>query len=470
MHSSLRVTSRAIAASIVVLFVWVSCSGAAVSLGAPAVKCQRAVTAGSLALVGRDLSDLGRCVGAAAACVETEASDEACLVAAGLRCERAATRSVRRADKLARAIAVRCAAVDPATLTSPDGLGFAALAPHCPALGTDGNAAVLGACIAGSARCRSETVLARALPRAGELLRVAGVSSSARAALACLPDGGGSGRGVRDADVGAAIIACTRTSVRAAARLVTRLIGNVATCTHAVRACGVRGADAAACHDDAVAACDAAFGRIAVARHAFRRAVAATCDRPRVDFATLAGATGADLAALVDGCAGVQVDDPQGLADLAECMARHHECDAIALAREASPRVDGLLAEVGATLDRPFCAAPTPRATATTTAVPTVAATPTALGPTRTARPGETATPTPPPPPTRTETPSPQPTATPFCGNGIVEDGEECDGTDFDDNTCDDLCFDADPNGTLACTDRCTIDFTGCRGTDCEAP
>ncbi len=471
MHSSLRATSRVVAALVFVSLLKEPSSGAADLAGVAAAKCQRAVATGSQAFLARQLSDLGRCVGAAATCVETLPDDAACLAAAGVRCARTVARNARRADRLARLIAGRCAAVDPVTLSSADGLGFADLAPLCPALGTDaGDAAVLGACLAGSVRCRGEQLLAHAVPRAGELLRVAGVAAAARASLACLPDRGGSGRGVRDAAVGEAVTRCMRTSARAAARLVVRMLGNVAVCTRAARACRGRGDDGTSCRADVVAGCDAAFARIAAARAAFRRAVAATCGPSHVDPALLLAPTGADLDALVDECAAVQVEDPRGLADLTECLARHHECDAIALVRAATPRTDALLAGVGATVDRSYCAAPTPRATAATTPLPTEIATPTSTGPTRTARPGETATPTPHATPTRTRTPVPQPSATPFCGNGIVDDGEECDGADFDDNTCEDLCFESDPLGTLACTARCTIDFSGCRGTDCEAP
>ena len=57
----------------------------------------------------------------------------------------------------------------------------------------------------------------------------------------------------------------------------------------------------------------------------------------------------------------------------------------------------------------------------------------------------------------------------PMCGNGITEGDEECDGLDLDDNTCEDLCDEPDPPGTLACRPNCRFDFRGCRGTDCEA-
>ena len=91
-----------------------------------------------------------------------------------------------------------------------------------------------------------------------------------------------------------------------------------------------------------------------------------------------------------------------------------------------------------------------------------------ATGPTRTPRPGETPTRTPPPTPTVTRTAKPQPTATPFCGNGVIDDGEECDGAALDDNTCEDLCFEVGEGHVLNCSPSCTYDFSGCEGVDCE--
>lgn len=60
------------------------------------------------------------------------------------------------------------------------------------------------------------------------------------------------------------------------------------------------------------------------------------------------------------------------------------------------------------------------------------------------------------------------------CGNGVLEDGEECDGTDLGDWTCAEIGFD---EGTLSCTIACALDSSECRrcgngileeGEDCD--
>lgn len=45
------------------------------------------------------------------------------------------------------------------------------------------------------------------------------------------------------------------------------------------------------------------------------------------------------------------------------------------------------------------------------------------------------------------------------CGNGNVEEGEECDGTDWNGATCESL---GQAPGTLACSETCTFDMVGC--------
>ncbi len=47
------------------------------------------------------------------------------------------------------------------------------------------------------------------------------------------------------------------------------------------------------------------------------------------------------------------------------------------------------------------------------------------------------------------------------CGNGIIDEGEDCDGTNLGGKTCQDLGFGA---GVLGCKTDCTWDLTGCPG------
>jgi hypothetical protein len=49
-----------------------------------------------------------------------------------------------------------------------------------------------------------------------------------------------------------------------------------------------------------------------------------------------------------------------------------------------------------------------------------------------------------------------------YCGNGIVDPNEQCDGSNFDDKTCIDYGY---YMGTLACTSMCMVDLGNCIGT-----
>ncbi len=49
------------------------------------------------------------------------------------------------------------------------------------------------------------------------------------------------------------------------------------------------------------------------------------------------------------------------------------------------------------------------------------------------------------------------------CGNGVIEDGEQCDGANLGGETCVSL---GQPSGTLACTSGCGFDITGCTGSN----
>jgi len=52
------------------------------------------------------------------------------------------------------------------------------------------------------------------------------------------------------------------------------------------------------------------------------------------------------------------------------------------------------------------------------------------------------------------------------CGNGVLDPGEECDGTNLNSNSCSTV-VPTRPGGALACTPTCTFDTTGCTAPSC---
>lgn len=429
-----------------------------------AVRCQLAIAKVGAAFATRTLSDLGRCVTAIHGCIEKSGGDATCLGSAGGRCARTLGKIARRQDAVSRTLAQRCANLDPAVLREPSGLGFGAFAGDCPALGTDeSDGGAIGVCLARRLRCRAESLLAASMPRAGELLRVAGVPAGLRRELACLPDEGGSGSGTGES--GPAVARCGRTLQRAAGRFGERTLASIATCAKAAFPCLDGGAGDAACFAAATPACERAVARIGGARRAFSAALRTVCGEARVPFSDLAAAAGASLELLTDACEAVAVDPVDALPAHATCVGRLYDCEVATIARDAIPRVDEMFGLVGQAIGSPLCPIPEPTVTPTPPPTPTA----TVTGPTRTPRPGETPTATRTPTPTASRTATPRPTPKPFCGNDILEDGEECDISQFDDEDCDSLCEETTVDEPeLRCTDKCRFDFTACFGIGCE--
>ena len=48
------------------------------------------------------------------------------------------------------------------------------------------------------------------------------------------------------------------------------------------------------------------------------------------------------------------------------------------------------------------------------------------------------------------------------CGNGLVDPPEQCDGSNFNGESCATVSMYAAPNGVLRCTSSCTFDVSGC--------
>lgn len=117
-------------------------------------------------------------------------------------------------------------------------------------------------------------------------------------------------------------------------------------------------------------------------------------------------------------------------------------------------------------------AGPTPTPGPGSVPTPGITPTPTPDGST-TPTPDGDSTPT----PTAGDGPTPTPTPASLCGNGEVDVGEECDGDNFDGNTCEDIIGGWDPEefgpncaagSALECAPDCTLITSGC-DCPCEA-
>lgn len=50
------------------------------------------------------------------------------------------------------------------------------------------------------------------------------------------------------------------------------------------------------------------------------------------------------------------------------------------------------------------------------------------------------------------------------CGNGTIDTGEVCDGTNLGGRNCDTATSGAQPSGVLSCSSTCTFNLSGCTG------
>jgi hypothetical protein len=379
-------------------------------------RCHVVIQRTGAKLAVKKLKSLAKCTDGILKCVETKPGIQRCLDQARERCAEQLRAGAAAEATLVDAVARKCGSDLPlADLVDPLGLDVASLRQDCQ----DRFGIVLsdmtevGRCLARQHACELEQLAPVAAPRAAGLLQAAGVDATARAALGCLTEHGGTDEHVSDArNVGRPLERCARAIDNAALKLVDTSLRDVGSCLGALFTCvQVKNDPAAApaCKAKAQKRCVVEIANLGTAAGRPAAALASACGA--IDADLLRAPEGLRLAALDAECTALGAGAPTTLAAYAECLTRRHRCGVAALARAASPRADELLAGIGTSLGALLCpslaptptgsaALPTPTATlgsstpgATETALlPTPTPTPTALAPTANA---PTATPTP---------------------------------------------------------------------------
>jgi cysteine-rich repeat protein len=141
-------------------------------------RCQQALLRAAARELARARTHVGRCVLHLARCVVgiPESADpegirfDACLAAADRRCRAEVAARAERDARTAAKVAARCGAPLERLLDPAAGLGFEELAAACPFAGGSPSTGDLTACVLDRARCLGENAVARAVPRANELL------------------------------------------------------------------------------------------------------------------------------------------------------------------------------------------------------------------------------------------------------------------------------------------------------------
>lgn len=325
------------------------------------VKCGAAITKAGASFTAARLKALDACVGGVFKCAQETAAGakrDACVAKADSACGKDLTKITDLGTKLAGAIDKACGAVGAADVLAGVGVGYQGVATDCA---NDFNTtldtlATIEQCVLRAHACRGESLLDAQMPRAKELMRIAGVAQSELDALTCLPDhmGTGDDLGVPKG-AGKAVTACEATLTKAGAGFVAKQTKSLAGCLGAVYACVMEKPGDAACLAKAQSACDKAFAAIDTETTTLENAITKACAPPALAFTDLSDPAGAGVDALASDCVALGVASLTTPADYATCLVRRETCDAEDLVRFETPRAGELLALVQRSLTSDFC-------------------------------------------------------------------------------------------------------------------
>jgi hypothetical protein len=290
--------------------------------------------------------------------VQTKPNDAACVEKAKAKCLSVRAASAAARAKLTTAVQAKCAStlVSPSDLEGATGLGFAGIEGLCTgelghALASVGDVAE---CVARRYGCRASRLYAIQAPRAGELLRVAGVGPEADG---CLPDHAGNGEGVDDPVQGKAIQQCAATIAKAASAFTAKKLTSLAKCADTVFSCVQTKPGDAACLAKANASCAKEAAKIAAERAKVAPAIDKKCGG--IDFnVNLRPPRAANLAALATTLPGADTLDT--LATYEQALRAGHECAAEELLQIVAPRSLALVKALAPSLALPSGGCHTP--------------------------------------------------------------------------------------------------------------
>jgi hypothetical protein len=235
------------------------------------------------------------------------------------------------------------------------GLGYAAEAVHCAALGVtpldDFDAVV--ACVERAELCHAADLFAARVPRAGELLALGGAESSVRACVRAGADGGGAGL-ADPKTLGKAAVKCQQAIAAGGAKLVAALVAAHETCAGATLACAeAPAAQQATCLTKAHGTCAKASTGVATttgdADPTLAKSLGKTCGK--LGIAAVRASLGLGFDAESPRCAALGVPTVTSLDTIAKCVSREHACRAAQLGEADAPRLRELLNDGGTPLE-----------------------------------------------------------------------------------------------------------------------
>jgi CSLREA domain-containing protein len=303
-------------------------------------KCDKALRKVGTKLATTRLAAAGKCLKAAADCVQLKASDAKCVTGATAKCAKLLTSASAAAEKLVAALGAQCqaaaGAVGPAA-----GLGFDDEAEACAARGV-GSVATLPdvlECLRRRQACAVDRLVDATVPRAAELLTLVGRDPVTE--LPCLASDAASA-GAVGAALRKPLRKCDTALQKAAAKLLARRTAGAQRCGAAVFACIQQKPGNAVCFAKASKACTTGAGKTAALDASFASAVIKACGAP-LTIDDLLAADGLHAGTLANPCSRFGVPTLGTPAALATCLGRQVACRAQQIAESATPRLHELL-------------------------------------------------------------------------------------------------------------------------------
>lgn len=301
-----------------------------------------------MSFISTRLKQLDACTNGLVKCIQTKPGDAACITKATAKCATLENAAAAARAKLAAAVAAKCGTslVTTTDFRGATGLGYETLDAECQLeLGqAPADAADVAECLARRYACRAGNIYGTQAPRAGELIRVAGVGSGTSG---CLPDFEGDGAGVGDPVLGKAVHACAATITKASTAFLTKKLSSLTKCLDKVFACIQTKPGDAGCLGKANAACAKEASKIVAERAKLGPAIDKKCGG--IDFGVnLRPPQGANIEALVATLPGG--DTLVTLTSYQTALRLNHDCAAEELFRALVPRAEGLLPAFAPTL------------------------------------------------------------------------------------------------------------------------
>ncbi|MCC6766623.1 MAG: hypothetical protein IT293_18345 [Deltaproteobacteria bacterium] len=297
--------------------------------GTAAFKCQKALGKSAAKLALGRVAALGGCLLKAFTCAQ-KGGDAGCLGKAAAACGKVEAARQSAVAKLTADVAKLCGdpPVASGDLRLATGLGFAAEEAGCAQFGVASlaDAAAVAACIAKRHACNADALVGAEIPRARQLLALAGHDPDVEAP--CLPSGGAGGAGT---DV-KAVLKCQKAFAKSSAAYAAARLKAGQKCVDGVSACVHLKGNEGGCRSKADASCLKLAGKVEAGATKSRGVIAKACST--LGLADLIDPAGMGFGLRAPECVG----GSESVDALASCIVGQHACRVDQLLLGQAPR------------------------------------------------------------------------------------------------------------------------------------